>query len=338
MGSLILIIITIGLIAVVSVAVIMLSVSSRSASKNFRTHTAVSANLRSLVAAQRAENASLSGKPVNRSKRQSLAVAAATEADDNQLKQDTSLKVTLARQLQYAAWPITAVQYRGIQLAFTVALFIPVSIHFMLPIQFLVLFLSPLIVNAVLEYFVQRRFNQFDEDYPVLLMQYTSLLKTGMATLPGLEAAAKGLSEGSLVRQEVELLMERLRLGLTEDQAINALGEDIPHPEIELFVQSLLLSRRVGGTLSTTLERLARQVRKRQQFRHQAVAAVGMERSSLWMVALIMTLLLLYLGFNSPELIVGAFKNETGNMVFQSGIAMILIGFYWSRQVTKIKV
>ena len=41
-----------------------------------------------------------------------------------------------------------------------------------------------------------------------------------MSTISGLEAAAKGLDDDSLVRAEVELLIERLRLGMTEEQAL----------------------------------------------------------------------------------------------------------------------
>ena len=172
----------------------------------------------------------------------------------------------------------------------------------------------------------------------MMLMQFVSLLKTGMNVIAGLEAAGKGLEESSLVRAEIELLVERLRLGLNEEQAVNAFGEDIAHPELELFVQSLLLSRRVGGTLSATLERLARQVRKRQQFREQAVAAVGMERGSIYAIALIMTLLLFYIGFSQPELVLPAFSHPTGQNILQTGFALIVGGFYWSKKVTNIKV
>jgi Flp pilus assembly protein TadB len=125
---------------------------------------------------------------------------------------------------------------------------------------------------------------------------------------------------------------------LTEEQAINSFAEDVAHPELELFVQSLLLSRKVGGTLSTTLERLAKQVRKRQQFRKQAKAAVGMEQGSIYAIAFIMSGLLAYLTWASPELVLPALKHPVGNKIFQSGLTGIIIGFWWSKQVTNIKV
>lgn len=300
-------------------------------------NTAVSQNLRTLVAAQRARNAS-HGEDVDDSDAANLAMAAAAETHMSKKKNSSSSKMTLEKKLRYAKLPITAVQVRIIQIFVTISFFIPAYQFLTIYLQAITLILVPQLVVAVVDYFKNLRFKAFDDDYPVLLMSYVSLLKTGMNAIGGLEAAAKGLDDGSLVRSEVELLIERLRLGLTEEQAIGAFGEDIAHPELELFVQGLILSRRVGGQLSQTLERLAKQVRKRQQFRKQAVAAVGMEISSIYVIALIMTLLLFYLGFSSPELIMGAFEHETGRQIFQAGVAIILFGFWWSKQVTKIKI
>lgn len=300
---------------------------------------AVNNNLRALVASQRASNQQRGGtEPANRSQKANLAIAAAEQTDLAKKKQNSGCRLTLEKRLRYARWPITPIQFRGIQACVTLFLFLPAYLHFTIFIQILAFTLSPLVCGMVLDAAMNRRFEDFDKDYPVLLLSYVSLLKTGMNAIQGLEAAAKGLDPDSAVRGEVELLIERLRLGLTEEQAIGAFGENVCHPELELFVQSLILSRRVGGTLSTTLERLAKQVRKRQQFRKQAVAVVGMERSSLYMIAVIMALLLAYLIVTSPALVLPAFKHPLGNKIFQCGIMLIVFGFYWSRRVTDIKI
>lgn len=328
------VVVLVALVVLIAVLLVVL-LSNRVGARTISSQGAVSSSLRSLVDSQRTQTAAIS----NDSKQdnlENLALAAAAESNDQ--AKATGSRLTLAKRLMYANWPITPFQFRIIQAVVTVLVLIPTCLTFTIFIQLLVLLLTPLLVGSVLDWAVNRRFKAFDEDYPVLLLSYVSLLKTGMATLTGLESAAKGLEEGSLVRAEVELLIERLRVGLTEEQAINAFGEDIPHPELELFVQSLLLSRRVGGQLSQTLERLAKQVRKRQQFRQQAVAAVGMERSSLKMIGVIMSALMCYLAFQSPELVFPTFSHELGRKIFEGGIALIISGFYWSRVVTNIKV
>ena len=322
------------LIAALALGLLMLTLGGKASPKQ----RAVNSNLRALVASQR--NTSKPGEaPSNRGPKSNLALAAAAESKISKKKSGGGAgRMNLEKKLRYARWPITPLQFRAIQGFVTLFLFLPVYLHATIFIQFLIMVLTPLIVMSALDYAINRRFEAFDQDYPVLLLSYVSLLKTGMNAIQGLDAAAKGLDPDSLVRAEVELLIERLRLGLTEEQAISAFGEDVAHPELELFVQSLILSRRVGGTLSQTLERLAKQVRKRQQFRKQAVAVVGMERSSLYMIAVIMGLLLAYLIFTSPQLVIPAFSHPLGNKIFQCGIMLIFLGFYWSRKVTNIKV
>ena len=133
-------------------------------------------------------------------------------------------------------------------------------------------------------------------------------------------------------------MLERLRFGVSEDKSIGAFGEDIYHTEIELFVQALLLSRRVGGNLSETLDRLAKQVRKRQAFRATARAAVGMQRGSIWFILAIMVGMESYLYFVYPEGVVNALNDPIGWQVWQVGILVIIFGIWWVNQVTKIKI
>lgn len=300
-----------------------------------RQQAAVSGTLRAMVQTQRQQKKD--GVERDRSSKKNLAVAAAAEGEETR-GLDAASKNTLARRLKYAHWIITPFQFRAIQIGLTIVCSIPAFRYGNVAIKMLVMILIPSIVNSVLEFCINRRFKAFDKDYPPFLLQYTSLLKTGMATIPGLESAAKGLEEDSLLRAEVELLIERLRLGLTEEQAINAFAEDIRHPELELFIQSLILSKRVGGQLSQTLERLAKQVRRRQQFRDEAVAAIGLERNSMYAIAVIMTLLLFYIAFSQPELIIPAFSDPSGVNILQWGVALVIGGFYWSQKVTNIKV
>jgi tight adherence protein B len=321
------------LVVVVLLIIYLLAGSSKGQSLNLSQRTEASDSLRALVTAQRDMR-----KDGAKGFKDNLALAAAAENRDVKRKSTSSARLTLDKKLRYAQWIITPVQFRAIQVVATLMLWLPVYLVFDWMIWGFALFITPLMVDGVLDFAINRRFKAFDRDYPVLLMSYVGLLKTGMNTITGLEAAARGLDENSLVRAEVELMLERLRMGLTEEQAINAFGEDIAHPELELFVQSLILNRRLGGTLSATLERLAQQVRKRQQFRQQAISAVAMERGSIYMIAAIMSALMAYLMISSPELVFPAWEHELGKTILQSALVMILGGFYWSRQVTKIRV
>lgn len=193
-------------------------------------------------------------------------------------------------------------------------------------------------MNWLLNRRIARRFERFDADYPQFLLAFVGMLKTGLNPIQGLQAAAEGLEEGSLVREEVQIMLERLRMGVSEERSIGSFGEDIYHPEIELFVQALILSRRVGGNLSATIDRLSKQVRRRQFFRRSANAAVGLQRGSIWFILGILMALEGYLYFVWPECVTITWTHPTGRSVAQAGLTGIVIGLFWIRQVTKLRV
>ena len=246
--------------------------------------------------------------------------------------------LTLEKRLKFAQSRFTPATYRLMQIVISITAFFIAGAKFNLFIQILALASGPLFMGWMVNFFVNKRFNAFDQDYAPFILSLVGLLKTGMNVMSALEAAADGMEEGSLVKEEIELMMERLRFGVSEDKSIGAFGEDIYHPEIELFVQALLLSRRVGGTLSDTLDRLSRQVRRRQYFRKAAHAAIGMQRGSIWFIVGILVALECYLYVINPDFVVGAWNHPFGWQVWQAGMVLICFGIFWVRQITKLKV
>ena len=248
-------------------------------------------------------------------------------------------KLTLQKRLKFAQLShIPPFVFAITQMVISVTAFLIARQYFYILLQLMALTLGPLIVNAFINFRVSSRFKRFDKDFPPFLLSFVGMLKTGLNPMQALEACAVNLEDTSLVRQEVELMLERLRLGVSEERSIGSFGEDVNHAEIELFVQSLLLSRRVGGNLSETVDRLARQVRKRQYFRASAQAAVGLQRGSILFILAILVSLEGYLYLAWPECVITTWTDPTASKVAQGGLTMIMFGMYWVLQVTKIRV
>lgn len=292
----------------------------------------VNTSVKNMVTAQR--NMSPTVRQDGSNKKSTLA----DSANVSKVNRVADSRLTMEKKLKYAQWKIPAFLFRTLQVLVSVLVFILVSIKMGFLMQFLSLFSGPLFMNWLLNKAMDKRFIAFDRDYAPFLLSLVGLLKTGMNPLTAIGAAAEGLEDGSLLKIEAELMLERLKLGTPEDQSIGAFAEDVYHPEIELFVQALLLSRRVGGNLSDTLDRLARQVRKRQFFRQSAVAAVAQQRGSIWVIVGVLVGLEVYLYYTNPDLVLGAFKEDFSWQVWQFGVTIILLGIFLIRQVTKIRV
>lgn len=156
--------------------------------------------------------------------------------------------------------------------------------------------------------------------------------------MAGMEAASERLGPDSLLRMEVVRMLERLRFGVNEDFAIGSFAESVDHPDIELFVQAMLLSKQVGGSLSNTLERLARQARRRAQFREQAQAAVGQQRGSVWAILAIVALVQTMLYFQMPDVILAGLRSDIGFVVWQVAFLIAWFAVWLIGRITKIKV
>jgi tight adherence protein B len=293
---------------------------------------ASSRQIKGLVQAQREEVYNKSQKSKTRDK-----VSLAESIESEGTKKSSDSRLTLERRLYYAQWKLSPYVFRGLQVVIGLFAFVLVQLHFNIAVQFVFLFAGKGLMNALLDRAVRVRFKAFDKDYPQFLQSLVGLLKTGMNPMTAIHASAQGLPPGCSVRNECELMLERLKYGVSENQSIGSFGEDILHPEIELFVQALLLSRQVGGVLSDTLERLARQVRRRQYFRAQAVAAVGMQRGSIWFIIGVMIALESYLLIVSPNIVLDSLKDPIGWQIWQVGFLVILGGNIWVRKVTNIK-
>lgn len=288
-------------------------------------------NIRNIILSQREARDSVNNK-------EGPSVVA-TALQEETVERSAENRLTIRKKLRFAQLPnVPPYAFSLAQIFVSLVMFLITSMFFDSVLQIIALLSGAVFMNWLLNRRIDRRFERFDADYPQFLLAFVGMLKTGLNPIQGLQAAAEGLEEGSLVREEVQIMLERLRMGVSEERSIGSFGEDIYHPEIELFVQALILSRRVGGNLSATIDRLSKQVRRRQFFRRSANAAVGLQRGSIWFILGILMALEGYLYFVWPECVTITWTHPTGRSVAQAGLTGIVIGLFWIRQVTKLRV
>ena len=264
-----------------------------------------------------------------------IGILDADETLSEQNQSGTSLEEKL-RYAQLESLPLYSVSLAQILISLT--FFLLARLYLEWPLQVLALLTGPMIVNGLIERRIRHRVKRFDADFPQFLLSVVGMLKTGLNAVQALEAAADNLEEDSVVRQEVELMLERFRVGVPEDRSIGSFGEDIAQPEIELFVQALLLSRRVGGNLSETLDRLAKQVRKRHAFKLSATSTVAQQRGSIWVIVFIMVCVQIVMWKMQPQMVEGAWTNPTFAPWSQFTIVLIWGAVMLMRKITNIKI
>lgn len=95
---------------------------------------------------------------------------------------------------------------------------------------------------------------------PLLMDGLAMLVGTGAPLIAALSHSVKEMSPHAL-RQELNILLQNVRLGLRFEEALDVFCQRLPCPEIRLFSNLLLQSSKQGGSLAPLLEQQA-QIRR----------------------------------------------------------------------------
>lgn len=245
----------------------------------------------------------------------------------------------LLRKFRYAQWKISKTQFYLYQLMISFGIaFVFFITGCKLILMGLGLIMGPVVMNSLLSKAINTRTIKFEEDFPPFIQNLVSMMKTGMSLIPALGAASEGMPSTSLVKFEVDFMLERMRYGVPEDLSIGAFGENINNPEIELFVQTLLLGKNVGGTLSVTLDRLAKQARRRTYFKNKAKSELGLPRGQIWLIILLMIAVMSFMMFMNPQFVLGAIRDPFFWYVWEAAFGLIAFGVFLIYKMTNVKI
>ena len=164
---------------------------------------------------------------------------------------------------------------------------------------------------------------------PSFLIGVASAVRTGLDPITAVRSVASFLPKTSLLRQEIQIFNRSLDAGMGEEEAIISLGQRINHPDIKLFVTTLLLARAEGSSLGVCLQRLNQFTRQRQAFRREAKTAVAMQKLSSFGICgcgLVIGLMQLVMNGESMK---QAFHHPLGFLLLSSGSGMLAIGLIW---------
>lgn len=176
-------------------------------------------------------------------------------------------------------------------------------------------------------YWLERRITEraaeFAADYPSVILATAASMKAGMNVYAALERSVQLLPTKSLVRQEVESLLAKLREGVRPEVAIESFGDTIRQPELSLFRTGFLLVIEHGGRFAPTLERLAKVTRERSlliQAAGVSTTTMRMTANALLVIAPLIVLMIAVRTQNFWDIIL---HNPLANLLAASGVVVI---------------
>lgn len=183
-----------------------------------------------------------------------------------------------------------------------------------------------------------KRAENFERDYPALLLSLSSSVRTGLDPLSAMIESEKLFEPDSEVRKELYKFKISIERGKPEAEAIRDFAASISHPDIQLFRTGYLLARRQGSSLAECLQRLARVTRQRQSFRRKIRSAVAMQRLSAFGIGGCSLLICGIQAMGNPRIITDTLAHPLGQRMLIAGAVLISLGLLWMVRMTRSSI
>ncbi|SHH24786.1 type II secretion system F family protein [Massilia sp. CF038] len=171
---------------------------------------------------------------------------------------------------------------------------------------------------------------------PDTLDSLVGALRSGMSLQQALGLLGEQLPAPSI--QEFSLLVRKLRMGVSLDEALIELEGRISSMEYTMFTTSVRIAREVGGNLTESLERLAETMRRKLAMEDKIEALTSQGKLQGIIVGCLPLFLMLVLNEMEPEAMAPLFNTWMGYGVLLLIFVLELIGFVLIRKIVRIDV
>jgi tight adherence protein B len=265
-------------------------------------------------------------------KRKSFVLLIGDRFDESELAED------LKRKLVQANIGLQPSEYMGIYILLIGVLWF--FSYFMLGlIAFMGLALSYLITWLASKLYLSSRQNKRNENFnkqlPEICRMMANAVKAGQTIPQGISMVGKEISAPS--GPEFKSMDQQLRLGDDLDEVMDRFRERVSSNEINIFVSTILIQRRVGGNLAEILELMAGTLEERARV-YKEIQTVTAESKSIAYILVIMPLMMAVM----MNLFIKGFLNVIfttfGLILLAVFLAMNGIAFLLIKRITRIRV
>jgi tight adherence protein B len=222
---------------------------------------------------------------------------------------------------------ITAGEY--VMICAVLALFLGVVLFFIFRFSPLLsalvgLFVGLMLPHAVVGAIGNRRVSTFIENFPEAIDLICRGLRAGLPVSESINAVGQELPDP--IGIEFRAVTEKLRLGISLDDAMWDVARRIDAPEFKFLIISMSIQRETGGNLAETLANLADLLRRRRAMKLKIKAMSSEARASALIIGSLPFLMALLLMVLSPNYITALFVDDRGLMMIGLGLGMIAAG------------
>jgi len=204
---------------------------------------------------------------------------------------------------------------------------------FYVVVAFIALLFLPKLTVKILEI---KRKKEIVESLPDVLAQVSGSMRSGSTLNSAIETMVNE-SKGP-VGQEFALLLKEQKMGISQQDALENLGERINSEDVDLVVTAALIARDVGGNLAETFERLSIMLRKKIEMEGKIKALTSQGKLQGWVVSMLPFGIIIALSYVEPEGIGPIFNTYLGWGFLATILILEIMGAVMIRKIVSIDV
>jgi tight adherence protein B len=187
----------------------------------------------------------------------------------------------------------------------------------------------------VLSFLTKRRRKKFTTYFASAIDVIVRSVKSGLPTGEALRIVARETPDP--VGSEFTLLCESLKVGVTLEQALKKMYENMPTAEVGFFGIVMTIQAKSGGNLSEALSNLAGVLRDRKRLRGKIQAMSSEAKSSAMIIGSLPPGVMLIVYLTTPDYIGLLFTQRIGNLMLAACAIWMGIGIFVMRKMINFK-
>lgn len=188
----------------------------------------------------------------------------------------------------------------------------------------------------VIGFLAKKRIKAFTAAFPDAMDIIVRGIRSGLPVHDCLRVIAKESPQP--LAAEFQRLVENLGVGLSMDQALERMHENMPSPEVRFFSIVLAIQAKSGGNLAEALGNLSTVIRARKMMREKIKAMAGEAVASASIIGSLPPGVVTMISITSPAYMLPLFQDPRGNILLAGGAMWMATGIFVMRRMINFKI
>jgi tight adherence protein B len=186
-----------------------------------------------------------------------------------------------------------------------------------------------------LHFLKKRRQKKFTDEFANAIDVIVRSVKSGLPTNEALKIVAREIPEP--VQGEFSKLCEGLKVGVSLEQGLKRMYENMPTPEVNFFTIVMTVQLKSGGNLSEALGNLSAVLRDRKRMRGKIKALSSEAKASAMIIGALPPGVMAMVYFTTPAYILPLFTTRPGNLMLAGCAIWMAIGTFIMKKMIAFK-